>query len=76
VVESKTTKYLCEPKKASEMEAKDVLAKAKAAVAWCQHATEHEKKHGGKPWSYLLIPHDQVSENKTLKGLAATFCRA
>ncbi len=76
VVETKAAKYLCEPKKASEMEAKDVLAKAKAAATWCHHATEHEKKHGGKPWTYVLIPHDQVAENKTLKGLAEMFRRA
>jgi type III restriction enzyme len=29
--------------------------------------------HGGKPWRYLLIPHDEIAENKTLAGLAARF---
>ena len=55
------------------MNQKDVLTKAKEAVSWCQHATKHEKTHGGKPWSYLLIPHDAVTENKTLQGLASVF---
>jgi SOS-response transcriptional repressor LexA len=49
------------------------LAKAKAAAEWCRHATEHEGKYGGKPWTYLLIPHDVISDNKTLRGLAATY---
>jgi type III restriction enzyme len=74
VVETKTAKLICEPKAASEMTAEEVLAKAKAAVEWCSHATGHEKKHGGKPWLYLLIPHDAISDNKTLQGLVATYC--
>lgn len=74
VIETKTAKLICEPKAASEMTAEDVLAKAKAAVEWCSHATAHEKQHGGKPWLYLLIPHDAISDNKTLQGLTATYC--
>lgn len=73
VVEAKNAKYLCEPKRAGEMKDETVLAKAQAAATWCQHATEHELKHGGKPWTYLLIPHDAIAENKTLAGLAAAY---
>ena len=40
------------------------------AALWCKRATEHA---GGKPWKYLLIPHDAINESKTLAGLAATF---
>ncbi|MBI5410421.1 MAG: DEAD/DEAH box helicase family protein [Nitrospirae bacterium] len=72
-VETKTAKYLCEPKRADEMADTEVIAKAKAAAIWCRHATAHEQKHGGKPWSYLLIPHDAIADNKTLQGLAATY---
>jgi type III restriction enzyme len=60
--------YLCEPKQASQMQDPVVLAKAKAAALWCQRATENA---GGKPWKYLLIPHDAIDETKTLAGLAA-----
>ncbi len=73
VVEAMTAKFLCEPKAAGEMTDDDVQAKARAAVEWCAHATTHEKKHGGKPWTYLLIAHDAISDNKTLNGLAATY---
>ena len=71
IVEAKDAKFICEIKSTAEMAAPDVLAKARAATEWCQHATEHAKAHGGKPWSYLLIPHDVVADNKTLGGLAA-----
>ena len=30
-------------------------------------------KHNGKPWIYLLIPHDAIADNKTLKGFSATY---
>ncbi|MCG2796103.1 MAG: DEAD/DEAH box helicase family protein [Actinomycetia bacterium] len=73
VVETKMVKFLCEPKAASEMNDAEVLAKAKAAAEWCAHATTHETRHGGKPWTYLLIPHDVITDNKTLQGLAATY---
>jgi type III restriction enzyme len=73
VVETTTAKYLLEPKRASDMQDADVQAKARAAVLWCQRATEHELQHGGKPWSYLLIPHDAVRDSWTLQGLAAAY---
>ena len=73
VVETKTDKYLCETKRADQMKQDAVRDKAKAAVVWCQHATAHEKEHGGKSWSYLLIPDNAVAENRTLQGLATTF---
>lgn len=73
VVETKTAKFICEVKRASKMDDPEVQAKARAAAQWCCHASEHERKYGGKPWDYLLIPDDSVAENKTLKALAGTF---
>lgn len=73
VVETKTGKYLCEPKRADQMNADEVLDKARSAAEWCKHATEHELQHGGKPWTYLLIPHDAIRENMTIAGLAASY---
>lgn len=71
VVETRTAKFLCEPKRASEMSDDVVRAKAQAAATWCQHATAHANDNGGKPWRYLLIPHDQITNQMTLAGLAA-----
>lgn len=73
VVETKTAKLICEPKRADEMTDETVLAKAEAAVVWCEHATAHAKDNSGKLWSYLLIPHDVISEAMTMQGLAAGY---
>ena len=74
VAEARAAKYLCEPKAASELTDEEVQTKARAAAEWCRHATTHELKHGGKkPWSYLLIPHDAIADNKTLQGLTVTY---
>jgi type III restriction enzyme len=72
IVETETEKLMCEPKRASEMDDDVVQAKARAATTWCRNATEHATANGGKPWSYLLIPHDAITGSSTLKGLAAT----
>jgi type III restriction enzyme len=73
VVETSGTKFLCEPKRANEMTDEVVLAKADAAATWCSHATAHANENGGKPWRYLLIPHDQILDQMTLGGLAARY---
>ena len=61
--------YLLEPKRKSEMDDSEVLAKRDAAVAWCRRASEYTATYGGKPWTYALIPHDAIASNMTLKGL-------
>lgn len=73
VVETKTEKLLCEPKAADRMEDDLVKAKAQAAATWCKHATAHETANGGKPWRYVLIPHDAVADNMTVDGVAKRF---
>jgi type III restriction enzyme len=73
VVETKTEKLLCEPKRADQMRDQVVLAKARAATTWCKHATSHEKDNGGKPWRYLLIPHNAIADNMTIDGLVKTY---
>ncbi len=73
IVEAKTSKLICETKAAKDMNSLEVQEKARAAVNWCECATAHEKQVGGKPWAYLLIPHDTVTEAKTIQGLAAAY---
>jgi type III restriction enzyme len=73
VVETKKQLFLCEPKRADQMQSAEVVAKKAAASEWCKHATEHAQQHGGKPWSYLLIPHDAITGNMTLEGLASRY---
>lgn len=73
VVETGTEKLIVEIKRASELDDTDVQAKADAAITWCQYATQHELEHGGKPWKYVLIPHDAVSAAATLERLVRDF---
>ncbi|MBS1222527.1 MAG: putative type restriction enzyme, res subunit, partial [Proteobacteria bacterium] len=62
-----------EPKASNQIENEVVLAKQEAALQWCANASHHAATHGGKPWRYLLIPHDAIAENHTLAGLVARF---
>jgi type III restriction enzyme len=71
VVETKSAKLICETKAAKDIETVEVQNKSKAAVTWCERASNHEKQVGGKPWVYLLIPHDAITEAKTIDGLIA-----
>jgi len=73
VIETKTAKYICEPKRASDLDDEIVLAKAEAAATWCAHANDNLSEGDGKRWEYLLIPHDQILAQMTLNGFAATF---
>ncbi len=49
--------------------------KARAGIAWCESATAHELANGGKPWRYLLIPHNAIGDNSTMAGLVRQFER-
>jgi len=65
--------FMLESKSRRDMEDGEVVSKKDAAVTWCRLASEHSAKHKGKPWKYLLIPHDAIAENMSIKGLAAQF---
>lgn len=49
----------------------EVKSKADQASLWCKNASDYSLKVGGKPWRYLLIPHDAVAPNITLVNLIA-----
>ena len=65
--------YMVETKKKDDVEDKDVLSKSKAAIEYCNNSSEYNQNVGGKPWKYILIPHDQVKLNMTLEFLMKTF---
>lgn len=73
VAETADCIYMLEPKAKNEMTSPEVLAKKEVAVTWCARATTHALSNGGKPWKYVLIPHDVIAENMTLAGLASQF---
>lgn len=64
---------IIETKAAKDMEIPEVKAKANAAVVWCKNASTYSTQNGGKPWKYLLVPHDAVASNATLGVLVNRF---
>ena len=73
VAETADCIYMLEPKAKNELTSPEVLAKKDAAVLWCSRAAIHAQSNGGKPWKYVLIPHDMIAENMTLAGLVTQF---
>ena len=73
VAETKTRILMLEAEASNQMAAPDVIAKQDVAVVWCRRATEHAASYEGKPWTYVLIPHDAIAENMTIEGLARQF---
>lgn len=51
----------------------DVKIKSKAAVAYCKHATDFARLNNGKDWKYVLIPDNEIKENKTLNGFIVNY---
>ena len=73
VVESKDTIYLIETKKENDISTEEVQSKAKAALLYCQNATEFTTANSGKPWKYILLPHDSVKLNMDLEHLVKEY---
>lgn len=70
-----TSKYiaLVETKKKDDIETDTVKSKAKAALNYCINATEYNRQIGGKPWKYILIPHDSVKLNMDIEYLFSQY---
>lgn len=74
VVETRNGIFLIETKKAQDIEdSPDVQEKAKAALIYCNNASAYTSKVGGKPWKYVLIPHDAVMQNMSFETLTERF---
>ncbi|MGZ8194758.1 MAG: hypothetical protein ACXWTH_03930 [Methylosarcina sp.] len=72
-VEIESCVLMIETKSQAEMTDTKMQAKADAAVKRCENASDYLMKNGGKPWKYLLIPHDKIKENYQLKDYAKKF---
>lgn len=66
VAEADSTILMVETKARGDINTQEVQAKAAAALQWCQHASDFTASVGGKPWRYLLVPHDEVNESRRL----------
>jgi type III restriction enzyme len=72
MIETKSTQHRNAEGKWNE----EVTEKAKSGEKWCANASEYLLNNSGKPWRYLLIPHDEVKEHNTLNSFAQKFQRA
>ncbi len=76
IAETDTEILMIETKAKNELSTDEVKAKAEAAALWCAYASDYVRTVGGKPWSYLLIPHNEVTESKHLIDYLSFFVRA
>lgn len=67
VAELDATILMIETKARADVGSQEVQAKAAAAARWCKHASEYAATVGGKPWKYLLVPHDDIGEARRLQ---------
>ena len=66
VAETDSIIYMVETKARTDISTQEVQAKADSAARWCKHASAHAVEVGTKPWKYLLLPHDEITESKQL----------
>jgi len=67
IAETADAVFMCETKARGDIDTQEVVAKADAAKEWIDKASKYLSQNGGKNWKYLLIPHDEVVENRSLK---------
>lgn len=72
IVETEHCIYMIETKAANEMTNEEVLMKKQAAEEYCRNATEYNSENEGKPWKYILIPHDKIDRASNFSFLVAT----
>lgn len=65
IVETADARYLCEIKRATEVDSTVVQKKAKAAIQWCERASTVSDR----PWKYVILPHDAIQHNRTFASL-------
>ena len=73
VVETKDAIYLIETKKEMDIESADVQEKAQAALEYCKYASDFTMPNRGKPWKYVLIPHNAVMVNMSFSTLVMNY---
>lgn len=73
VVETAGVIYMVETKKEGDIDSPEVQEKSQAAQLFCANATAFTANNGGKPWIYVLIPHDAVRVNMGFETLVMTY---
>ena len=73
VVETADMIYMVETKKEGDIESSDVQEKTQAALEYCKSATDFTTQNSGKPWKYVLIPHNAVLANMSFEYLVKAY---
>nr|WP_256488217.1 DEAD/DEAH box helicase family protein [Deinococcus sp. HSC-46F16] len=69
VAETGSEILMLEVKAQNELDDAEVQEKARVAREWCEAASQHARRYGGKPWRYAIIPHTAIAQNQTLMNL-------
>ena len=64
---------MIETKKADDVDSAEVQDKARSALEYCRNATEYTSQNDGKPWKYVLIPHNAVQLNMSFDYLVREY---
>lgn len=62
IMETANEKIMCEVKAANKMQDEEVLQKANAGRTWCERASTEDSK----PWKYVLISEEDISQRPSL----------
>ena len=73
IVETADAICMVETKAANELSSEDVILKKQAAEEFCRYASEYTAENGGKPWKYILLPHDTVERTASFEYLIAFY---
>ena len=73
VAETDSTIFLIETKKSGDIPNEEVQEKAKAALEYCHYASSYNQDNSGKPWKYVLIPHNAVLLNMSFSTLMKSY---
>ena len=71
IVETADAIYMIETKAAVNISNEEVQQKKQAAEEYCRHASEFTAEYGGKPWRYILLPHDIIDRTANFEYLIA-----
>jgi type III restriction enzyme len=69
VVETKDGIFMVEVKAANELDDPEVKDKARAARVYCETVSAYLKANGKKQWTYVILPHDQITSTSTFQYL-------
>ncbi len=73
VAETNDTIYMVETKKEGDIDSPETQEKSQAALEYCKYATEYTTQNMGKPWKYILIPHNAVMVNMGFENLMERY---